>query len=96
MDILSAYITDWRLKLNTTKTVSSVFHLTNSTAGYKLNIQISGERLPFERIPKYLGVTFDCTLSYKQHLTDVSSKVIRQYNLLKRLAGNYGVQIFQL
>ena len=48
MDILSTYFTNWRLKLNTTKTVSRVFHLANRKADYKLNIQISGERLPFE------------------------------------------------
>ena len=89
MDILSTYFTDWRLTLNTAKTVSSVFHLASRRADYKLNIQISGERLPFERTPKYLDVTLDHTLSYKQHLTDVSFKVTKQCNLLKRLAGNH-------
>ena len=89
MDILSTYFTDWRLKLNTTKTVSSVFHFANPKTDYKLIIQTSGERLPFERTLKYLGVTLDRTLSYKQHLTDVSSKVTKRCNLLKRLAGNH-------
>ena len=88
MGILSTYLTDWRLKLNTTKTVSSVFHLANRRADYKLNIEISGERLPFERASKYLGVTLNRTLSYKQHQTDVSSKITKRCNLLKRLAGN--------
>ena len=77
MDILSTYFTHWRSKLNTTKTVSSVFHLANCRADYKLNIQISSERLTFQRTPKYLGVTLDSTMSYKQHLTDVSSKVAK-------------------
>ena len=65
-----------------------MFHLANRRVDYKLNIEISGERLPFERTPKYLGVTLDRTLSYKQHLIDVSSKVTKRCNLLKRLAGN--------
>ena len=47
MDILSTYFTDWRLKLNTTKTVSSMFHLANSRADYKLNIQIFSEKVTF-------------------------------------------------
>ena len=65
MDILSTYFTDWRLKRNTTKskTVSGVFHPADRRADYKLNIQISGERLPFKRTLKYLGVTLDHTLS---------------------------------
>ena len=89
MDVFSTYFTDWRLKLNTTKTVSSAFHLPNRRADYKLNIKISGERLLFERTPKYLGLTFDRTLSYKQHLTNVSSKVTKRCNLLKRLTSNH-------
>ena len=89
MDILSTYFTDQRLKLNTTKTISSVFHFANCRAEYKLSIQISSEKLPFERTPKYFGITLDYTLSYKQHLTDISSKVTKQCNLLKRLTSNH-------
>ena len=63
MDIHGTYFTDWRLKLNSTKAVSSVFHLANRRANYKLNIQIFGESLPFERTSNYLGVTLDRTLS---------------------------------
>ena len=50
------------LKLNTTETVSSVFHLANRRADCKLNIQISDERLPFERTLKYLSDTLDRNL----------------------------------
>ena len=89
MDIIRTYFTNWRLKLNATKTVSSVFHLANRKADYELNISTCGEKLQFERTPNYLGITLDCTLSYKQHLTDVSSKVTKQCNLLKRLASNH-------
>ena len=37
---------------------------------------------------KTCSVTLDCTLSFKEHLADVSSKVTKRCNLLKRLAGN--------
>ena len=89
MDIIRTYFTNWRLKLNTTKTVSSVFHLANCKADYELNISTCSEKLQFERTPKYLGITLDHTLSYKQHLTDVSSKVTKRCNLSKRLASNH-------
>ena len=87
-DTIRTYFTNWRLKLYTTKTVSSMFHLANRKADYELNVSACGEKLRFESTPKYLGVTLDRTLSYKQHLTDVSSKVTKQCNLLKRLASN--------
>ena len=86
---MRTYFTNWRLKLNTTKTVSGVFHLANRKANYEHNVSTCGEKLRFESIPKYLGVTLGCTLSYKQHLTDVSSKVTKRCNLLIRLASNH-------
>ena len=77
------------LLVYTTKTVSSVFHLANRKADYEPNISTCGKKLQFERTPKYLGITLNRTLSYKQHLTDVSSKVTKRCNLLKRLASNH-------
>ena len=94
MDIIRTYFTNWQLKPNTTKTVSSVFHLANRKADYELNISTCGEKLQFERTPKYLRITLDHTLSYKQHLTDVSSRVTKRCNLLKRLASNHWVADF--
>ena len=88
VDTLGLYFTNWRLKLNTGKTVSSVFHLANRQADYELNVTTCGERLRFERNPVYLGVTLDRTLSFKQHLTNVSTKVTKRCNLLKTLASN--------
>ena len=88
-DTIRTYFTNWRLKLNTTKTVSSVFHFANRKAGYELNVSTCGEKLRFESTPKYLGVTLDRTLSHKQHLTEVSSKVTKRCNLLKRLASSH-------
>ena len=89
MGIIRTYFTNWRLKLNTTTTASSVFNLANRKADYELNISTCGENLQFERTPMYLVITLDRTLSYKQHLTDVSSKVTKRCNLLKRLASNH-------
>jgi len=88
VDSLRSYFTNWRLKLNTGKTVSSVFHLANRKANYELNVTTNGEKLRFERNPVYLGVTLDRTLSFNQHLTNVSSKITKRCNLLRRLAGN--------
>ena len=88
VDTLRIYFTNWRLKLNTGKTVSSVFHLANRKADYELNVTTRGERLRFERNPVYLGITLDRTLYFNQHLTNVSAKVTKRCNLLKSLAGN--------
>ena len=70
------------------KTVSSVFHLANRKADYELNMTTHGEKLRFERNPVYLGLSLDRTLSFNQHLTNVSSKVTKRC-LLRRLAGSH-------
>ena len=44
----------WRLKLNTNKTVYIAFHLTNYLADYELSITTMGDKIPFNKIPKYL------------------------------------------
>ena len=64
LDKFRNYFYNWRLELNTAKTVCSAFHLTNRLADYELSITIMGERIPFDKTPKYLGVTLDRTLSY--------------------------------
>ena len=38
--------------------------------------------------PKYLGVTFDRTLRYKQHIHNTKMKVATRSNLLKKLASS--------
>ena len=89
LDKLRNYFYYWRLKLNTTKTVCSSFHLTNRFADYELSITIMGERIPFDKTQKDLGVTLDCTLSYHQHLLNTAAKVSKRCRLLKRLASHH-------
>ena len=71
LEELSHYFRNWQLKLNTSKTVTSVFHLDNRPAARTpLNIKCNGQDTSTENQPKYLGVTLDRTLwhSYKCHI----------------------------
>ena len=43
--------------------------------------------MPFEKQPKYLGVTLDHTLTFKCHFTQTAAKVQAHNNLIRRLAG---------
>ena len=88
LDTLRNFFTSWHLKLHMSKTVCSTFHLANHLANYKLNIKTKGDRIPFDRNPKYLGVTLDRILTFKQHLINTAVKTSNRCNLLKRLTGN--------
>ena len=61
---LNKYFINWRLKMNETKTVSSNFHLANRLANIQLEVKCAGNIIPFEKSPKYLGVTLDRSLTH--------------------------------
>ena len=82
------FFSKWRLKPNTTKTVSSVFHLTNSCCNRQLNVHLRGNPISHEPNPTYLGITLDRALTYNQHLRKLSAKIRTRNNLLQMLAGS--------
>ena len=86
---MAEYCHRWRLKPSTTKTVSSVFHLHNVSAGHgrELTVMLNGARLKHDPKPVYLGVTLDRTLSYKEHLIKTAGKLKMRNNLLTKLVG---------
>lgn len=49
LDKLRNYFYNWRLKLNTTKTVCTAFHQTNRLADYELSITTMGEKNPLDK-----------------------------------------------
>ena len=74
------------LSTSTSKTISSVFHLNNTSATRELSVYLDGQRLRQECHPTYLGVTLDGTLSYRVHWTKTAGKLKNRNNLLMKLA----------
>jgi len=71
-----------------TKTVSSVFHIINQHAGYQLKLESSpGKILPFRNNPTYLGIILDRSLTFKDYVLKLKSKVSSRIALIKRLTG---------
>lgn len=87
LEKMSAFFKTWRLIPSTTKTEVSCFHLVNRNANFKPTILFNGHKLRYNPFPKYLGVTLDRTLSYKEHLTKLSHKVAARNNILHKLSG---------
>jgi len=85
---MSHFCRQWRLKPSTSKTISSVFHLHNTSATRELSVYLDGLHLQHECHPTYLGVTVDRTLSYREHLTKTAGKLKNRNNLLMKLAGS--------
>jgi hypothetical protein len=82
---LSAYYKKSDLKPNPCKTQVSLFHLDNHKARATLNMTWEGQQLEHETHPRYLGVTRDHTLSYKQHCLNTKAKVSAHNNIMRKL-----------
>jgi len=85
---MASYCRLWRLKPSPMKTVTSVFHLFNTSAARELRVHMEGQQLRHDPNPVYLGVTLDRTLSYRQHLTKTARNLQSRNNLLMKLAGS--------
>ena len=87
MATLQTYLQKWRPNFSETKTVSFVFHLTNTKAKRELAVELSGKLLPFSNTPKYLGITLNKSLTYRRHLEALRKKLSTTVSLTRRLAG---------
>ena len=85
---LTQYYRNNSLRVNLDKTQVTAFHLRNREIKRSLNIARNGVGLENTAYPKYLGVTLDRTLNYKQHILNTKIKLATRNNLLKKLANS--------
>ena len=88
MATVGEYLQTWKLKLSTTKTVSTAFHLNNKEAKRELKVNFNNELLSFCSEPKNLRVTLDRSLTYRRHLESLRKKLTPRVALLRQLAGS--------
>ena len=63
------------------------FHLNTKEAGEELVVHITDRTLPPCANPRYLGVTLDRTLSFKQHVSNICTKLSARNSIICRLCG---------
>ena len=76
------------MRANPDKTQVTAFHLRNREAKRSFKVSWNGVDLDNIVHPKYLGVTVDRTLSYKQHIHNTNINVATRNNLLKKLTSS--------
>ena len=88
---LEEYCSYWKLKINVTKSVYSIFTKSHKDAKKKLNLSINSSQLVKEDNPTYLGVTLDRQLTLNEHMELIRKKADKRLNLVKHLASsNWG------
>ena len=88
---LEDYCSFWKLKINTSKTVYTIFTRSHKVAKKEINLTLDNKQLEKEENPTYLGVALDHQLSLKPHVENIRKKAVKRLNLIKRLASsNWG------
>ena len=88
---LEDYCKYWKLKINTSKSVYTIFTKSHKDAKRKLKLTISNATLSKEENPTYLGVTLDRQMNLNEHVENVRKKADKRLNLIKHLAStNWG------
>jgi len=86
LELISEYLYKWWLIPNTDKTLVTTFHLKNRLAKYKPQIQFGGKGLEYVPTPKYLEVTLDKRLIFKQHIENTAAKLKTRNTIIHKLA----------
>ena len=77
------------LQINTSKTKAMAWNHSQKFPNFQFNVY--GAPIEWVRTFKYLGVTFDDTLSFTEHVDDVVRRATNRINLLKHMASSpYG------
>ena len=91
LDTLGVYCRMWKMKVNGSKTVYSIFSRRYNDADKSLSLKIDNTHLQKEENPVYLGVQLDSKLNLKKHSDNLKKKAMKRLNLIKRLAStNWG------
>ena len=85
LDRIAQWMDTNRLILNQSKTKGMLFGTRQKLDKAAFDIMLSGNKI--ERVSKfeYLGVTLDDQLSWKDHITSLSSKAIKRLGILARI-----------
>ena len=86
LDELTQYYRSNSMRANHDKTQVTAFHLRNKEANRSLKVECNRAELENTTNPKYLGVTLDRTLSYKEHIHNTKMKVATRNNLIRKLS----------
>ncbi len=76
-----------KLQLNNTKCEVSTFSNDGAGNGWEPLVLLGGRQLNLNRTPKFLGVRYDRTLRFNEHIREVRQQMFRRLDLVCRLGG---------
>ena len=83
VDSLSQWFDRWLLSVNIQKTAVMVFR-SNQQQQIQLSVSYKGEQIPQVRVHKHLGLTFNDSLTWEDHVNTTSAEASQRIGLLRR------------
>ena len=80
------WLTRNKLSLNVNKSVALLVSNRKSSTNTQRKLCINGCYIDYSREAKYLGVNIDDSLSFSNHIKDISSKISKNVGLLFRIS----------
>ena len=91
LDSLSDWCNKWKIKLNPSKTQVGLF--TNSNTAKEITLNLGRVPLTLSNEIKFLGLTFDSKLTWKNHIQNIRHRMWLRINAIKAISGrNLGMQ----
>ena len=87
LSTLDSWFKGRNLFISPSKSSATLFTTSSNEVGKTLDVKINDETVPTVQKPKFLGITFDNLLSFKQHTLNLKTKIQAKNNVLKCLAG---------
>ena len=75
-----------RLTLNVDKTVAIIFSKRKNEVNITNRLRFSNSHLNYDKRVKYLGITLDENLSFRDHITKMTVKVVRSVGMMYRIS----------
>ena len=87
LSVLNNWFKSRNLFISPSKSSATLFSTWSHDCSKVLNIEIEGQTVPTVKKPKFLGITYDNLLSFKQHTSNLKTKLQSKNNILKALSG---------
>ncbi|GFX32990.1 RNA-directed DNA polymerase from mobile element jockey [Trichonephila clavipes] len=85
ISLLELWLTDWKIKVNASKSACLMFTSRPRMPVGLTPVQIFGQPVPWVRVAKYLGLFLDAKLTFAHHIEQTRKKAQAVHAVLKRL-----------
>ena len=85
LDVLQHWCNTWGFKISTEKTVGVLF--THSTNRPNIKIEVGGSPINIKHSARFLGMIFDKSLTWSEHIEYVINKCNKRLNLMRAVSG---------